>query len=379
MRKSNWKHLFSLAVLIASMTGACGNKAEETKAVSETAAEAETTASAAETKTEEINKEKNTATSSGETMFQKALKQVDEDLAPLPEKDSGKKLAAIESTLTNSFWVTMQHGYEDAAKEYGVSIDIQATDSDTDTAGQLDILNNMLVKDYEAISVSPLTGDNLVSGIVQANEDGIKIVTTGNEVNEETLQQAGGKVDAKITVDFYKQGEMGAQYIIDKNGDGKKVAIIAGNEGGTQANARRDGAKDTFEKAGYNVVAIEQCDFDPQKAYDAASAVMEANPDVVGFACGNDDMALGVVRALEEKDLKNHVTVVGVDFTEEAKAAISDGSYDASVAMSPYLMGKQGVIIMLKALEGQDVSEVGDNTPMVLVNASNVEDMDDWK
>ena len=75
------------------------------------------------------------------------------------------KLAAIESTLSNSFWVTMQEGYKDAAKDYGVSIDVQATDSDTDTSGQLDILNNMLVKDYNAIAVSPLTEDCLISGI----------------------------------------------------------------------------------------------------------------------------------------------------------------------------------------------------------------------
>lgn len=91
-----------------------------------------------------------------------------------------------------------------------------------------------------------------------------------------------------------------------------------------------------------DVVAVEQCDFDAQKAYDAATAIIEANPDLVGIACGNDDMALGVVQALEEKGLNDQVTVVGVDFTEEAKAAIEDGSYDASVAMISISYGKRG-------------------------------------
>ncbi|RGU94272.1 hypothetical protein DWW31_06685 [Clostridium sp. AF15-17LB] len=326
-------------------------------------------------KTEE---KKETDEVSADTVFGKALAQVNEDLAPLPEKDTGKKLAAIESTLTNSFWVTMQEGYEDTAEEYGVTIDVQATDSDTDTTGQLDILNNMLVKDYEAIAVSPLTEDCLISGIVTANQNDVKIITTGNEVNEDTLKEAGGKIDAKITVDFYNQGVMGAQYIIDKMEGKGQVAVIAGNEGATQSDARRDGAKDTFEDAGMDVVAVEQCDFDAQKAYDAAAAILEANPDLAGIACGNDDMALGVVRALEEKGVKEDVTVVGVDFTEEAKAAIEEGTYDASVAMSPYLMGREAVIIMLKALEGQDVSKVGDSTPMAVVDAGNVGQMTDW-
>ena len=78
------------------------------------------------------------------------------------------------------------------------------------------------------------------------------------------------------------------QYIIDKT-DGKgKVAVIAGNEGATQSDARRDGAKETFEDAGMEVVAVEQCDFDAQKAYDAAAAIIESNPDIVGIACGKD-------------------------------------------------------------------------------------------
>ena len=333
---------------------------------------------AEDTAKEETTEESEDDGAEADTVFTQALAQVDEDLAPLPEKGTGKKLAAIESTLSNSFWVTMQEGYEDAAEEYGVSIDVQATDSDTDTNGQLDILNNMLVKDYEAIAVSPLTEDCLISGIVAANQNEVKIITTGNQVNEDALAESGGKIDAKITVDFYNQGVMGAQYIIDKTGGEGKVAVIAGNEGGTQADARRDGAKETFEDAGMEVVAVEQCDFDAQKAYDATAAIVEANPDIVGIACGNDDMALGVVRALQEKEMKDKVVVVGVDFTEEAKAAIEEGTYDATVAMSPYLMGREGVIIMLKALEGQDVSEVGDSTPMALVDATNVDQMSDW-
>lgn len=350
--------VFLCLAMAATMAAGCG-KTQETKTTTE---EKETTE-----KTEEK-----------ETVFTKAMAELEESLAPLPEKDSGKKLAAIESTLSNSFWVVMQEGYEDGAEEYGVTIDIQATESDTDTAGQLDILNTMLVKDYDAIAVSPLTGDCLISGIVEANKSDIKIVTTGNEVDEEALKAAGGSIDSKITIDFHNQGVLSAEYVIEKQKEGK-VAIIAGNEGGTQADARRDGAKEAFEKAGMDIVAVEQCDFDVQKAYDATMAIVEANPDLVGITCGNDDMALGVVRALEEKGIKDQVTVVGVDFTEEAKEAIKAGSYDASVAMSPYMMGKEAVIIMLKALEGQDVSTIGDSTPMAVVDASNVDLMEDWK
>ena len=70
--------------------------------------------------------------------------------------------------------------------------------------------------------------------------------------------------------------------------------------------------------------------------------------------------------------------LTGIELTEEAKAAIEDGTYDATVAMSPYLMGREAVIMMLKALEGQEVTSIGDSTPMALVNADNVAEMSDW-
>ena len=309
--------------MVSAMVAGCGSSSSDEKKE--------------DTKTEDTEKKddaKEDAASGEDTLFTQAMAQVDEDFAPLPKKDSGVKLAAIESTLANSFWVTMQEGYEDTAKEYGVDIDVQATDSDTDTAGQLNILENMLVKDYAAIAVSPLTGDCLISGIVKANQDEVPIITTGNEVDADALKEAGGSLTG--------------MYIIDNNkSDSKKVAVIAGNEGGTQADARRDGAKETFEAAGYDVVAVEQCDFDVQKAYDAATAIIEANPDLAGIACGNDDMALGVVKALQEKDMKD-------------------------------LMGREAVIMMLKALEGQEVTSIGDSTPMALVNADNVAEMSDW-
>ena len=78
--------------MVATMAVGCGSSSEEE--------------STEDTATEETTEEEDTAddAAEAETEFTKALAQVDEDLAPLPEKDTGKKLAAIESTLSNSFW-----------------------------------------------------------------------------------------------------------------------------------------------------------------------------------------------------------------------------------------------------------------------------------
>jgi ABC-type sugar transport system substrate-binding protein len=126
-------------------------------------------------------------------------------------------------------------------------------------------------------------------------------------------------------------------------------------------------------------VAVEAADWDRQKAYDIATNILQANPDIAGIMCANDEMALGVVEALKAAGVKDKVKVVGIDFIEEAKTSIQNGELDGSVVMSPYLFGKAGLILALKAIQGQTITSDMFWTPFALVNASNVNQYDGWK
>jgi len=77
--------------------------------------------------------------------------------------------------------------------------------------------------------------------------------------------------------------------------------------------------------------------------------------------------------------MKDDVLVVGVDFIEEAKASIENGELDATVAMSPYLLGKAGAITALKAIQGHEFKESVVWTPIQLVTETNVDSMEGWK
>ncbi|MEA5059955.1 MAG: substrate-binding domain-containing protein [Candidatus Pelethousia sp.] len=311
------------------------------------------------------------------TMFEQACADLDKLLAPLPEMPaSDTKLAALISNLSNSFWVTMKEGYEDTAKEYGVSIDVMATESDTDTEGQLQLLNDLLVQDYSAVALSPLSLVNLISGIVAANEANVGVIAVGNGVDAEALAAAGGSISAFVTSDFKAQGTTCGEYIAANTAAGKAL-VVEGTPGATQSDARRDGAKEALEAAGFEVTVV-TANFDAQTAYDQAAAYFAANPDAVACACGNDDMALGVVRALKDAEMKDSVMVVGIDCTQEARDSIAAGELNASLAMSPYLYGRAGVITMLKVMQGLEVPETV-WSPEVLVTAENLDLMSDWR
>ncbi|ADI01106.1 substrate-binding domain-containing protein [Syntrophothermus lipocalidus] len=331
-----------------------------------------------EKQTESKSQVENKAPAKSNAAFQEAEAKLLDSLKPLPEKGKRYKLAALEITLANPFWVTMKQGYEEAAKEYGVDIDVLAAPKEDDINSQLDTLKALVVKGYDAIAISAITPFNLISGVAEANKKGIPVVAVGTSIDEKAAAEQGAKVEAFITSDFAEQGRLGARFIVEKVKSGK-VAIIEGLAGAAQGEARKNGAKEVFESSpGIQLVSVQPGDWDRQKAYDLTVNLLQAHPDLKGIFCANDVMALGAVEALKAKGKKQQVTVVGVDFIDEARESIAKGELDGTVAMSPYLFGKGGVILMLKVLQGHQITEDIYWTPLALVNKSNVHTFEGW-
>lgn len=323
--------------------------------------------------------ENNAPPAASNAAFQDAQAKLMEALAPLPEASKEYKIAALEITLANPFWVTVKEGYEAAAEEYGVQVDVLSAPKEDDVNSQLETLKTLLAKDYDAVALSAITPFNLVPGVAEATQKGIPVVAVGTSIDEEAAQNAGAKVEAFITSDFEEQGKIGAEFIISKIGSGK-VAVIEGLPGAAQSEARKSGAQKAFESASnIELVSVQPGNWDRKTAYDLTSNLIQANPDLKGIFLANDVMALGAVEALKAANKKDQVVVVGVDFIDEARQSIAKGELDASVAMSPYLFGKGGLILALKVLEGQQINQDIYWSPLGLVHQDNVNTFDGWK
>jgi D-allose transport system substrate-binding protein len=302
-----------------------------------------------------------------------------EALAPLPTMGNGEKIGAIAFSMTNPFWVTVEDGYKDAAKEYGVTVDVVAAPNEADEAGQAEAFNTLLAKDYNAFAISAMTPFNLVPSVAKATEKGIKVVAVGTNIDAQAAKDANAVVEAFVTSDFKEQGKMGAEFIMKKIGGSAKVAVIEGQAGADNSEQRKQGAIEGFEANGGEIVAVEAADWDAQKAYDIATNILKANPDLRGIMCANDDMALGVVEAMKAANKKDQVVVCGIDFIDNARQSIIAGELDGSVAMSPYLFGKAGLILALKATQGHEIDTDIFWTPIGLITADNVHEYEGWK
>ena len=303
---------------------------------------------------------------------------MEEQIGPMPENFGDIKVGAVVISLTNPFWVNMKNFYEAAGQELGIDIDVQTGTTDGDTASQLDVLMTMADMDYDVIIVSPIDGTNLIPGIVKCNENGVKVINLGPGVDVAALEDAGGHLDATITVAFTEQGETVANDMISRLPDGGQVAIIAGLAGAGQSEGRTSGAKEVFEATeGIELVAVQNCDWDATLAYDATKALITEYPDLKGIFCCNDTMALAAVEALAAEG-KEGVLVYGVDFTDDARAAIIEGTMTGSMSYSSqrYTKAALQMAVMLNEGETFDSSVY---LPLTLVNVDNVNDLEGWQ
>lgn len=256
-------------------------------------------------------------------------------------------------TLSNPHWVAMKEGIEEAAAAEGVTVYVDAMNSEDELTGQLDKLMTAVNGDYDGIGIAPISPTNAIEGVVAANKKGLPVVNLDEKIDENELKTAGGYLVGFATTDNKAVGAKGAGYIMEKLGEaGGQVAIIEGKAGAASGEARRDGAKEAFEaNSAIELVASQPADWDRNKALDVATNIISQYPDIKAFYCANDTMALGVQEAVENANLKDICIVVGTDGIPDAITSVNDGKLAATVAQDPAEIGRVCFEMLLKAVK----------------------------
>ncbi len=269
-------------------------------------------------------------------------------------------------------------------------------DSQNDQAKQNDLITtaitngcNMLVVNLvnsgnvdAAKKIMELAGDLPVLFINRAVEG------TDNEGTVLNAYKNIGFVGTDAPEAGHMQGKMVGEYIlanydaVDLNGDGKiSYAMFKGDEGNVEAIYRtqygQEDADKVLTEAGkpameyFKADATTKYQVDLDGAWSTTAALnymqtnlseySESNNNMIEVViCNNDGMAMGVIQALKAAGYNNGtgktIPVFGVDATDDAKAAIKEGSMTGTV--------KQDAEGMAKAVAGV-VGAIKDGKTMV--------------
>lgn len=291
-----------------------------------------------------------------------------ESLGAMPALEDEITLGFATKTFENEFWRMQKEGAENGAKMFqdagfAVTIDVRGAQTETDEEGQLTLLMDMVNKGYDGILVSGISAGNLVPGMEAAMEAGIDMTTIMDAFTPYTSTTVGAW--------HYQAGVQGAEWIYNKIGGKGKVACITGLSQATAAQARTQGFNDFFaDKTDIEIVAVQNGDWDRQKAFDITETLLQQHPDLGGIYCNNDTMAMGGLEAIIAAE--SECVIVGTDGTSEAIESIKAGELDATVDFFPGTMGAIGVEIQMRKLAGQEVPKVI-YAPQCVRDAENIE------
>ncbi|KQQ94300.1 LacI family transcriptional regulator [Leifsonia sp. Leaf325] len=277
------------------------------------------------------------------------------------------KVAAVIKGLDNPFFQAMEDGIKTTAQEDGVDVTVQAAADIGDTTGQADKLTTLAGQDYGCFVVNPISGTNLVQALAPVAAAGTTIVNIDNPIDADAAEAAGIDIATYIGTDNKAAGGKAGDFITGNVDAGAEVAVIGGVAGDVTSAARIDGftaaAGDKVE-----IVQEEAADWKRDVALTKATDIIAAHPDVKAFFAANDDMGLGIVKAVENAGLTGEIVVVSVDGNKDALQSVADGGLSATVAQYPYAIGSLGVQACEVVAAGEELPATVES-PTALVTA----------
>ena len=267
-------------------------------------------------------------------------------------------VALVMKTLNHPYFLDMQRGAKEAARDLNIRLVIQAAEREIDVEKQMQIVENLIQRRVSALCIAPSGSREIVPVIVKANRAGIPVLIVDTRVDGEALREAGGEVKGFVGADNLRGGRMAAEYLVEQlNGKGK-VAILEGIPGHETGDSRLRGFHQVIKNhPGIEVLSSQTANWERAQGYSVFQNMLQARPDIEALFSCSDMMALGAVEAVAEAGRAGSIMVVGFDAADEAREAVRQGRMMATVAQFPFDMGKKVVENAVEVLKGNPIEE----------------------
>lgn len=251
---------------------------------------------------------------------------------------------------TNDFWSSLISGTEMAAKEYNVELEIMAPANELDVQRQMELLEEAIDKNPDALLVSPSSFTELTDVLEKAKKQGIPVVFV-DSYTEEALQ------DFTVATDNLEAGRMLGEYARDIVKEDTQIAIVGHVQGVSTAVEREQGFREGLGEKAANIVEVVFCDSSYEKAYTLMKELMEKYPDLGLIAGLNEYSSVGAARAVKEAGAEDTIKVVGIDSSQEAIQMMEQGVFQGLVVQKAFKMGYISVRETVRMLQGEKVDK----------------------
>jgi ABC-type sugar transport system substrate-binding protein len=285
----------------------------------------------------------------------KMSKYLPDRIGEVPVPSKRYRIGCLEKTLINDFWLDLKNGYEDAAKEYGVQVDIFAAPTEADILIQKQILDDMIAKDYDVICVSPITDTNILAALKTATQRGIPIINVMDAyISPEAQEKHGIEIASFVTTDFAENARLATRFVAEMLGpEGGEIMHIMGLPGGRAAEERKRGYLEEVAKyPQLTDVGVWPGDWDRKKSMDVAADVIQSHPNLRAIIGANDTTGLGAYQAVKNAGKTDQILVAGIDAIPDAIRSVMNDELVCTVPFMQYQSAYIAIESAIQILEG---------------------------
>ena len=263
-------------------------------------------------------------------------------------------ISIIVKDTTSVYWETVLAGARKAGKDLGADVTELGTQSESDVAGQIDLLGKAVASNPAASVIAPAQFAPLGKPIDEAARK-VKIIGIDSAADSKAMT-------AVLATDNLQAGRLAAdalaQAITKTYGDTEgDVAIIAASPGAASSDRSAQGFKEQVAQK-YRALNVL-----PDKIADARAAtglglmkdLIAADRDLRGMFVPNIVMAEGAAQAVAESTTGNKINFVVFGSDDKLVKFLQDGTIAALVVQDPFRMGYDGVKTALAVSKGEKV------------------------
>ncbi len=242
-------------------------------------------------------------------------------------EDSEIKIGLSVVDLKLERWQHDRDIFTERAEELGAEVIVQSADGDEEK--QLSQIQNMLSQGVDAIVIIAVNSDSLAPVVDQAKNEGVKVIAYDRMINN-------AEVDAFVSFDNERVGEMQAEYLVEEIPEGKYF-LLGGSKVDNNAHIVRDGQMNILdpliENGDIEIVGDQWADkWSSEEALNIVENALTANNnDIDAIVASNDSTASGAVQALASQNLDGEVAVSGQDADLSAVKRIAEGTQSMTV------------------------------------------------
>ena len=279
------------------------------------------------------------------------------------------KIAFSAPGADNGWLAAVTTNAEEAAAAHD-DVEFVLLEGTNDAATQTTQVEQLLNEDPDVLVILPHDGEALTPIAQQVMDAGVPVVNVDRAFSSPQAYRTfiGG--------DNYGIGVSAGNYFAEELGCEGKVVEIQGLAGISVTEDRSQGFRDAIEQCdgGIEIVASQPADFVPDKGLTVMETILQAEDEIDAVYTHDDDMAEGVVSAIENAGREEEMFLTGAGGSAAAMERIREGGlYRATFMYNPSMSASAVNLARLIAKgEGLDPLVEPDVPSMIVLPAATV-------